>query len=321
MKVAVIGAGVMGSMHVRALRNHRDVDVVQVVDTDVERAKTLAAFADAEAGSCVEDVPPDIDAVVVACSTLQHHDVVRRLLDRDRPPAMLIEKPLAATYEQATDLVRRASGMSDRILVGHVERFNPAVEEVLRWRDVAPAHVEMRRVGPAASRVDVDVVRDLMIHDLDILCALLGNDFDRVSAVVRGDDARGVDLAVAALHSRQGVTASVTASRISQLKERTLSLACGDVQIVADLIRQQVTIHRTSHQEFSDEGGVRYRQSGMVEIPYLRHGEPLMLEHAHFVDVVRGCATPRISIQDGADVLALCDRVLKAGRWTDSRRP
>lgn len=319
MRVVIVGAGVMGSMHGRALRARRDVDVVQVIDPDVERAKVLADLMGARPSSSIDDLD-EADGVIVASSTGAHHEVVSALLARSHPPALLVEKPLAGSVTQAAELVALARGHEHRVLVGHVERFNPAVRELLSWRDAAPVHVEMRRVGPGSPRVDVDVVRDLMIHDLDILIQLLGRDFVRVAAVLQGETPRGADLAAVVLQSTQGVTATVTASRVAQLKERTVTLTCEGVQVVADLVRQQVTIHRTLHQEFSDEGGARYRQSGVVEIPYLAHGEPLQLEHQNFVDVILGAALPEVSVRDAAAGLELCERVLAAGRWSRSPR-
>jgi len=319
MRVVIVGAGVMGSMHGRALRARRDVDVVQVIDPDVERAKVLADLMGARPSSSIEDLD-ETDGVIVASSTGAHHEVVSALLARPHPPALLVEKPLAGSVAQAEELVALARGHEHRVLVGHVERFNPAVRELLSWRDAAPVHVEMRRVGPGSPRVDVDVVRDLMIHDLDILIQLLGREFVRVAAVLQGETPRGADLAAVVLQSTQGVTAMVTASRVAQLKERTVTLTCEGVQVVADLVRQQVTIHRTLHQEFSDEGGARYRQSGVVEIPYLAHGEPLQLEHQNFVDVMLGAALPEVSVRDAAAGLELCERVLAAGRWSGSPR-
>ena len=316
MRIALVGAGVMGSMHGRALRGRRDVDVPQVVDPDPARASVLADLMGARPGTTVEEIG-DVDGVIVACSTGAHHEVVASLLARANPPALLIEKPLAGSAAQAADLVRLATGHESRILVGHVERFNPAVRELLRWRDAEPVNVEMRRVGPGSPRVDVDVVRDLMIHDLDVLIQLLGKDFAQVSAVLQGDQARGPDLAAAVLQSDRGIIATVTASRVAQLKERTVTLTCEGVQVVADLIRQQVTVHRTLHQEFSDEGGARYRQSGVVEIPYLAHGEPLQLEHQNFVDVIFGAAPPEVTVHDALAGLELCERILAAGH----RRP
>jgi predicted dehydrogenase len=152
---------------------------------------------------------------------------------------------------------------------------------------------------------------DLMTHDLDLACALAGSDVTNVKAVTRRIRSDTEDLASALLTFANGVTASLTASRVGQNKIRRLSITQRGSFVHVDLLRQDVTVNRVDHAEYLSGEGTRYRQSGVVEVPFLEHrGEPLYLELAHFVDCVANGGVPRVSGEDGVRALELAERVL-----------
>ena len=159
-------------------------------------------------------------------------------------------------------------------MVGHTERFNPAVTE-LQEITTDPVHIEARRISPYTPRIDDGVVLDLMIHDLDIAQALARSPVTGVEAIATRKRSSSEDLAVAMLQFESGATAVLTASRLGQQKIRELAITQSDSYLTADLIRQDVTIHRISKVSYSDGGQARYSQAGVVEIPFLsRRGEP-----------------------------------------------
>jgi predicted dehydrogenase len=310
LKMAIVGAGVMGSNHARIARSVPGVEVSHVVDPDPERAARAAAAAGAEPVGRVQDVLGKVDLAVVASPSSMHEEHATALLEGG--VHVLVEKPIATTVEEAERLVK-AAAEADRVLqVGHVERFNPAVLELDRMQGEV-VHIEASRIGPYSNRVEVGVVLDLMIHDLDIVLALAGAEPRDVVARAQRTRSSTEDLAAAIITFDNGVTASLTASRIGQNKIRNLALTRKTDFVNVDLLRQDVTVHRVDHSEYLSDEGTRYRQTGVVELPFLEHrGEPLYLELSHFVDCVRAGRRPRVTGEDGARALALAMRVKDA---------
>jgi predicted dehydrogenase len=304
--LAIIGAGIMGSNHARVARTIADTRVTLVVDPDTERARTLAASVGAEWASSVPDNLA-VDAAIVAASADVHREVALPILAMGIP--VLVEKPIAETLDDARALVDVAAANDTILMVGHVEQFNTAVIELDRLlHDVV--HVQADRVGPYAGRINESVVLDLMIHDLDIVRRIASSPVEDVHAVARATRSASADYACALITFQSGMTATITASRIGQHKIRRLEIVESDDFVVVDLLRQDLTVHRVSHAEFLSAEGAAYRQSGVVEIPFLeRRGEPLALEVQHFVDCIKTSARPRVSGEDGLETLALALRV------------
>jgi UDP-N-acetylglucosamine 3-dehydrogenase len=303
IKVALVGAGVMGANHARVLGSLPDCELVAVVENDAVRGAAVAAMAGAKHLASIEELPDDVDAAVIASSTDTHEAVGLELLGRGMD--LLIEKPIAGTAMGARLLVDAARG-SDRVLmVGHIERFNPAFVELQRFLD-DPLHLEFTRVGPYSPRVGTDVVLDLMIHDLDLALAVAGAPVASMSATGRVIVSDTLDLAAALLVFENGITATLTASRVAQVKVRKIDVTQRESFATADLVRQDVTIHRLHHSEFLAEGVPVYRQSGLVEIPYVeQRGEPLGAELRHFLECVRDRARPVIGAPEALDALEL----------------
>lgn len=311
IELAVVGAGVMGTNHARVARGLRDARVRAVVDPDEARASAVASAIGAEAHSHLDAVIDRVDAVVIAAPS-EHHRVLGELAIA-AGKHVLIEKPIAPDVDDAYALVRAAEAAGVVLAVGHVERFNPAVLELENVLE-GVVHIEAARVSPFSPRVRDDVVLDLMIHDLDLVLWIAGSDPVAVSALghrVRSREAE--DLASALITFSNGVTAAVTASRVGQHKIRRLEITQDTNFVSVDLIRQDVEISRVDHSEFLSAEGTRYRQAGMVEIPFLEHrGEPLFLELEDFVSAIRDRRAPRVTGSDGAHTVDLALRIRAA---------
>lgn len=315
LRVAVVGAGMMGANHARVVNGSSAAILAAVVDADVERREAVAANSGAatyaDVGALLDHGAP-IDAAVVATPTATHREIATALLHAGVP--VLVEKPLAATVADAralADLSRRTNVL---LVVGHVERFNPAVRELLRLEQ-RPIHVEAHRVGPFAARIPDSVVSDLMIHDLDIVGALAGGRPTSVTAVAQRVRSESEDMATALLAFDSGTTATITASRLGQQKIRQLQLTMPDAFVVADLLRQDVSITRVDHTEYLSEDGSRYRQTASVEIPFLdNRGEPLAAQLASFLRAVRDGGPPEVTAEDGVTALEMVGQVLDAAR-------
>jgi UDP-N-acetylglucosamine 3-dehydrogenase len=307
IKVGIVGAGIMGSNHARVLQAIPQAEVVVVVDPDAEKGKRLADHVGATFEPRLDALPGQVDAAIVATPTETHAEVAAALMEAGLD--VLIEKPIAPTVEEAKDLVGVARKHDRILMIGHVERFNPAVLDLDRYVD-GLIHIDVRRVGSFTPRITTGVVLDLMIHDVDLVNSLAGGEPVTVSSLTRRVRTDSEDIATCVLTYASGVSASLTASRVSQSKQRQVELTQHANVVVADLLRQQVTIHRVEHAEYIGEQGARYRQSGVIEIPYLEHqGEPLLLELRHFIDSVRNRTQPIVGGQEGLTALATALRI------------
>ncbi|NLA36941.1 MAG: Gfo/Idh/MocA family oxidoreductase [Actinobacteria bacterium] len=310
LKLGIIGTGIMGANHARVAAAHPAFDLVAVVDPQLERAQTLADRFDATAYSSLDECIGQLDCAIVATPTEYHFATATQLLEAG--VHTLVEKPITTTVDEADELIALAANRGLVLTVGHVERFNPAVLELPNLvKD--PIHITANRVSPYSPRVTVGVVLDLMVHDLDIVAQLAGSTPVSVKSSTQTVRSDSEDLATALITFANGVTATVTASRIGQQKIREITITQAENYIAVDLLRQDVTLHRVDHSEFLSSEGARYRQTGVVEIPFLEHrGEPLGLEHDDFAAAINDGRAPRVTGQQGAAALALALRVVEA---------
>jgi predicted dehydrogenase len=311
-RLAVIGAGIMGANHVRLATGLRDAELGFVVDPDPARADALAATFGVKAAATLDDVLDDIDAAIVAAPSELHCELGLQLIAAGKH--VMIEKPLATSVDDAQRLVDAAAVAGVTLMAGHVERFNPAVLEldnVVQRDDVV--HVSTARISPFSPRIAVGVVLDLLIHDLDLVRSIVRSPVEEVQAVTRCVRSSSEDLASVLLTFENGVTADLSTSRVGQQKIRTIGITQHDSYVNVDLLRQDVTINRVDHSEYVSSEGSRYRQTGMVEIPFLEvRGEPLWLEQVEFVRAITAKDQPRVTGEDGVEALRLALRVLDA---------
>ena len=254
LRVGVVGAGHMGSLHAKKVaalaETDRHLRLVGVADIDRERAQRLAGELGVPAEAEASPLLARADAVIVAVPTLDHHRIARQCLESGLD--VLVEKPIAATLEEAEDLLRLAR-MGGRVLqVGHQEWFNGAMR-VIREHVHTPRFAEIHRLGPFPDRgTDVDVVRDLMIHDLEILQQLLGEEPERLDAVGVPVLTELADIANARLTFPSRCVANLTASRVSMTPMRKFRLFQRDGYFSIDFLAQKATIIRRLP---ADDGG------------------------------------------------------------------
>jgi predicted dehydrogenase len=310
LRAAVIGAGNMGRHHVRILGAMPDVDLVGVVDPDAERALPHATAAGTLVASSLDALPP-VDIAVVATPTETHLELAGELMRRGTH--VLVEKPLAGTPEEAEKLVAIAAEQGVVLAVGHVERFNAAVNLVAKLV-TEPLMVSFERLSPYTPRIKDSIVFDLMVHDLDLACWIAGGYPTSIAARGRTVFSDTFDACSAVLGFESGCVVTLQSSRVTQDKVRRICVSERDRFIVADSVRQDVSLKREVEVEFSDEGGAgAYRQANVVEVPYLdRSGEPLARELRDFVDAVRGGRKPLVSGEDGLNAVRLAYEVERA---------
>lgn len=308
IRVAVIGAGIMGTNHARVARSLPGIELVAVVDADPERAKAAVGPSEARALTDLTELP-ELDLAVVSVPTAHHLAVASYLAERG--VHLLVEKPLAGSIAEATKIVEVAAAHGVLLAVGHIERFNSAVIELPRLLD-APRHIRAARISPYSPRISDGVIHDLMIHDLDIVLSLAGPcaSVTHVGGIARRDRSPSDDLANVTVLFSTGLTAMFETSRLGQQKVRTIEVVQDDNVVMADLVRQDITVHRMSRDEYLTDEGTRYRQSSVIEIPFLEsRGEPLALEVAHVAECVRRGEPPRVTGEQGLRAIELADRI------------
>jgi predicted dehydrogenase len=287
-RIAVVGAGVMGSFHARVIAQSPRCDLATVVDPCREAGETLAERFGV--GWRPElDSFDGVDAIVLAAPTNVHTELAALALDNDIPS--LIEKPLTGDLPTSERLVRLAERRQVPIMCGFVERFNPAILTAQAMLEEA-MHVTAARHSPYAARVRSGVAWDLLIHDVDACLRFVKDDPVRISGGVgffKSESGEGhEDVAEAVLTFTGGAVASVSASRVGQRKIRTMSIAQETSTIELDLLRRDVTLYRhVSHDGGADGQG--YRQQTIIEIPELvTNREPLAAQLDRFLDLIAG---------------------------------
>ncbi|MGH6691638.1 MAG: Gfo/Idh/MocA family oxidoreductase, partial [Gammaproteobacteria bacterium] len=236
LRAAVVGVGHMGTYHTLVYAELPDVDLVAVVDLDAERARNAAQHYETRAFTDHRELIGQADVVSVAVPTEEHFRVARDLLEAGI--SVLVEKPMTPTLEEARELFRVARRAGAVLHVGHVERFNGAVQELRKIVD-RPILIESRRIGPFVPRVRKDtVVMDLMIHDIDIVVALAASAPQRITTFGSAVHSEVTDVASVQIAFASDTIATITASRATQEKIRTLAITQRDAYIVLDYIDQ-----------------------------------------------------------------------------------
>lgn len=300
----------MGRHHVRILGAMPDVELVAVVDPDTERALPHATAAGTTVVASLAELPT-VDLAVVATPTHLHLELASELMARGTH--VLVEKPLAGTPEDAEKLVALAAEKGVVLAAGHVERFNAAMN-LVGTLVTEPLMVSFERLSPYTPRIKDSIVFDLMVHDLDLACWLAGGYPTKIEAVGQAVFSDTLDVCSAVLGFENGCVVTLQASRVTQDKVRRICVSERDRFIVADSVRQDVSLKREVEVEYSDEGGVgAYHQANVVEVPYLdRSGEPLARELRDFVDAVREGREPLVTGQAGLLAVKLAYEVEQA---------
>ena len=299
-RIAVIGVGHLGQHHARILAAMPDVELVAVVDRKPERAAEIAAKCGTSYLTEASTLMGRVDAVTIATPTVSHVEVALPFVEARA--AVLVEKPLAASLAEADKLVEGAAARGALLATGHTERFNPAVTAALPLVS-RPRFIEVHRLGTFPERsLDIDVIFDLMIHDLDVLLAVVGSDVTSVEAVGVNVLTPRVDIANARLRFASGCVANVTASRISRDRVRKARFFQQDSYVSIDYAEQEVEAYRLVAQN----GGRPAIQGGRVDVT---GDEPLRLELADFVEAVRTRRQPGVTGRDGRAALALATQV------------
>jgi predicted dehydrogenase len=330
--MAVIGVGHLGKEHARILAGLPEVELIGVADVNLEQAQAVARRHNTQAFADYWPLLNLVDAASVVVPTTYHCAVAGEFLRRGLP--VLVEKPLALDVAQASTLVELAEKHHALLQVGHIERFNPAFEELL-GRPLQPKFVACQRLGSFTGRsTDIGVVLDLMIHDLDLLLALVRAPVVDVQAVGLSVFGRHEDVGQVWLRFANGCAATVSASRASTSPSRSMQVWGPEGYVSLDFSKRKLTLVQPSEEVRQNGLDPRRLDPGslarMKDELFVKHlqvaeldrnqgeGDQLTRELQHFVQCVQTGQTPRVSGADGRDAIALAQRILdsmKKHRW------
>jgi predicted dehydrogenase len=302
MRVAVVGVGHLGKHHARIFASMPGVELVAVVDTNQARAEEIAAANQTRALLRTHSLLDSIDAVSIAVPTEQHLAVALPFLDAGVP--VLVEKPMARSLEEADQMIAAAAKSGVVLAVGQTERFNPAVE-VARPMLTDPRFIEVHRLGTFPERsLDIDVVFDLMIHDLDVVLSLVRSEVESIEAVGVPVLTGRVDIANARIRFANGCIANLTASRISRDRVRKIRFFQPAAYVSIDYAAQKVEMYRL----VKGEGPKPSIQGG--DVPVVNE-EPLKRELSDFLDAIKSKRAPMVDGAQGRRALALATEITK----------
>ena len=318
--VAVVGVGALGSIHARIMASLPEAELVGVVDPDADVAQKVARKWGTKVLQ-VGDLAGRVQACVVAVPTRHHREVAEPLLRAGI--SCMVEKPLARTVEEGQALVEAASLSGARLMVGHVERFNPVVLALLK-ESIKPRFIDAQRVSPYPFRSsDVGVVLDMMIHDIDLILHLIPSELEDVQAVGVAILSDHEDMANARLRFKDGSVANVTASRVALKTERKMRMMApntyvtldfhkkkGRVVQLADGVREQISSGEMKLGPLTPLQAMVKKLVRRRTLKVSKADEPLMLEDQEFLAAVREGRDPLISGDHGIRAIDTASRVM-----------
>jgi predicted dehydrogenase len=311
LKIGVIGVGYMGFHHARIYSQNKICKLIGIYDVDESKAKMVAENLQTTYYKDVKDLIKEVDAVSIAVPTDKHYEVAKMVLNYSKH--MLIEKPVTDNLEQAEELRELAYKKGIILMVGHTERFNPVLKQIINYIN-KPIFIEIRRMGPLPNRKpSTGVVLDLMIHDIDIIVNFLlrGKKIREINAVGNSvyDFTLNEDIANAVITFEDDTIAVLTSSRCHPVKERKIRIIQSDNSIYADYISQYVEVHYVPLNIYKHANYESFEMK--VEIPNVIRYEPLRLELTEFINSITENRKPLVTIDDGINALSVSFKMLK----------
>lgn len=309
IRMGVIGAGSMGRNHLRVISENPAFELIGLYDTNAENAQKAAQMYHAQAFEDMRGLLDAVDAVSIAVPSSLHREVALEAARAGRH--IMLEKPIALNPADGQQIIDACASAGVVLMVGHIERYNPVISELLKVLENERIFaLSFRRLSPFDPRTgDASVVEDLMIHDIDLLCALVDAPVLRITSQGLCIHSNKADYVQTQFSFENGIIADVTASRITESKVRRLEVTAQNAYIVADLLNRTVDIMRQTRFLPGMERGVSYRQENVVEKVFVPMGEPLRTEFSHFAECVMSGVQPRTDGESALKALTICERI------------
>jgi predicted dehydrogenase len=297
-RIGVVGAGKMGTYHCLKLIQMKNVDFVGVFDKDLQKAEEICKQLSVRAFESYQGLLNSIDAVIIAAPTKFHFSLVEEAIKHQKH--IFVEKPFTVSMDEANRLKELLKNKDLIVQVGHVERFNPAVQQLAHCIESEKLmNIEAKRLGLSNRIQDSDVVLDVMIHDIDIILSLVKSPINRISAEGICVSKKGYyDTVTALLSFENGVMATLTASNVSHEKARTLTIVEKDKVIKTDYLTRRQKIVKNEAVNFDTK--LPYGTEAIVIVLTIPPLDPLMEELNHFINCIHTNQTPIVGVEEGA---------------------
>ncbi|CRF31893.1 oxidoreductase [Brachyspira suanatina] len=311
VNISIIGVGRMGQFHLNVVSQINQINLSGIYDADENHLNEISQKHNIRKFNSLDEAIDNSDAVIIASPTMYHFEIAKKAVEKGKH--VLVEKPMTETYAQALELEEIVKQKNVILQVGHVERFNGAVQELHHIIE-KPYLIEARRLAPFTPRItDVGVVFDIMIHDLDIVTSLVKKPIVRFSASGKRIRTNNEDIASALLEFEDSTIATISASRVTQEKIRTLAISTEEAYFILDYATQDITIHRqaASQSNIKTSVGINYKQESIIERVFIHRDNPLKLEDEHFANCILGKDKRFVSIEDDVNTIKLTESILK----------
>jgi predicted dehydrogenase len=316
LRIGVLGAGHLGKIHIRLLKESPAFKLVGFYDPDEQKAAALSLDLGVKAYSSIETLLDDVDVIDIVTPTSTHHECALEAIKRGKH--FFVEKPVTQTIDEAKDLIQKARTAGLIAQVGHVERFNPAFMKAQEY-GLDPLFIECHRLAEFKPRgTDVSVVLDLMIHDIDILLSMVKAEVSQVSASGVGIVSDTVDIANARIEFENGCVANLTASRISLKNERKLRIFQKNAYITVDFGKKELNVFQLHDLKPGDSeeglmvidpGAGRPKKQIIYESPEPQEVNAIQHELTLFAEAIQNGTTPIVPLEDGYRSMVLAQQV------------
>ena len=314
-KIGIVGVGHLGALHAKMYSQIIDCDFVGVFDVNAEKSKKIADEFNVKSFASIEELFLNIDALSISTITSEHFKIAKLALNANKH--VLIEKPITQTVEEGNELIKIATEKKLIIQVGHIERFNPAIMSLEKYK-INPLFIESHRLAQFNPRgTDVAVVHDLMIHDIDLILSLVKSPVTKIDANGIAVVSDSIDIANARLQFANGCVANITASRISQNKMRKMRLFQNNAYISLDFQQNLAEVFRLVDENVKSTLMLGQIESGknkkniIYEQPEIKEHNALKIELESFINCIKTNSTPIVSGQDGVEALKVAQQILE----------
>jgi len=308
VKIGVIGVGHLGNYHSRILAELPTAELVGIFDQDPSRADYIAHQYQTESFAEMSALIETCDALTIAAPTIAHHEIAMQCMQAGKD--VLIEKPISHTLEEADELIATAHANNCILQVGHVERFNSVFTTVAPLVH-SPKFIDVERLGPYTNRsTDVSVVRDLMIHDIDIILDIVNQDIVDIQAVGFPVLSPLVDIANARLTFKNGCVANIIASRVSVRQVRKWRFFQEDSFIAVDCVTQRARAYSKQHSEITPGEPIDFSKAIERKVMRIKGNKPLDDELAAFVECVKTREVPLVTGEQGRRALQVATEIV-----------
>ncbi len=315
LKIGVIGAGHMGKNHVRILAEEKNFDLAGIYDIDPGQAREVAEKYEIKVFENIDKLFRAVDAVVIAVPSSIHKEVALKAAEVGIHA--LVEKPLATTSADAQIIKEAFEKAGLKLAVGHIERFNPVFRELQKLIGSEQVYcIESVRYSPysGSGRItDTSVIEDLMIHDVDLVCTLMkGKGIKSVGGIGEKVRSDRIDFATGLIRFSDDTHAVINASRVSQNKERRITVHTVEKCIIADLLERTLSIYKSTNLTIDLTRDNSYVQDSVVQKVYIPLVEPLRAELIAFYESVVNDAEVPVDGENGVDAIRICEQVISS---------